>query len=65
MIFHVRLEHAEDGWIVAECPAFPGWVSQGKDASRRRWRISRGDNGLALGRGPKGRFDERREPVSQ
>jgi predicted RNase H-like HicB family nuclease len=31
MIFHVRLEHAEDGWIVAECPALPGCVSQGKD----------------------------------
>ena len=21
MVFHVTLEHAEDGWIVAECPA--------------------------------------------
>ena len=31
MIFHVVLEHAEDGWIVAECPALPGCVSQGKD----------------------------------
>lgn len=31
MIFHVRLERAEDGWIVAECPALPGCVSQGKD----------------------------------
>ena len=31
MIFHVILENAEDGWIVAECPAFPGCVSQGKD----------------------------------
>lgn len=31
MIFHVILEHAEDGWIVAECPALPGCVSQGKD----------------------------------
>ncbi|HUT03784.1 MAG TPA: type II toxin-antitoxin system HicB family antitoxin [bacterium] len=31
MIFHVRLEKAEDGWIVAECPALPGCVSQGKD----------------------------------
>jgi predicted RNase H-like HicB family nuclease len=25
------LEQAEDGWIVAECPALPGCVSQGKD----------------------------------
>lgn len=31
MIFHVILEKAEDGWIVAECPALPGCVSQGKD----------------------------------
>jgi predicted RNase H-like HicB family nuclease len=29
MIFHVVLEKAEDGWIVAECPALPGCVSQG------------------------------------
>jgi len=31
MIFHVTLEHAGDGWIVVECPALPGCVSQGKD----------------------------------
>ena len=31
MIFHVVPEKAEDGWIVAECPALPGCVSQGKD----------------------------------
>lgn len=31
MIFHVTLERAEDGWMVAECPALPGCVSQGKD----------------------------------
>ena len=31
MIFHVTLEQAEDGWIIAECPALPGCVSQGKD----------------------------------
>ncbi len=31
MIFHVSLEKAEDGWIVAQCPALPGCVSQGKD----------------------------------
>ena len=30
MIFHVVLEQAEDGWIVAECPALPGCVSQGE-----------------------------------
>lgn len=31
MVFHVTLTHAEDGWIVAECPALPGCVSQGKN----------------------------------
>jgi len=31
MIFHISLEKAEDGWIVAECPALPGCVSQGRD----------------------------------
>ncbi len=31
MLFHVTLEQAEDGWIVAEVPALPGCVSQGKD----------------------------------
>lgn len=31
MLFHVTLEQAEDGWIIAECPALPGCISQGKD----------------------------------
>ncbi len=31
MLFHVALSTAEDGWIVAECPALPGCVSQGRD----------------------------------
>ena len=31
MLFHVTLENSEDGWVVAECPALPGCVSQGKD----------------------------------
>ena len=31
MIFHVILEQEEDGWIVAECPALPGCISQGQD----------------------------------
>ncbi len=34
MIFHATLEQAEDGWVVAECPALPGCVSQGKDEQR-------------------------------
>ena len=33
MMFHVSLETDENGWIVAECPALPGCVSQGKDES--------------------------------
>ncbi len=31
MIFHVKVERAEDGWLVVECPALPGCVSQGRD----------------------------------
>jgi predicted RNase H-like HicB family nuclease len=31
MLFHVTLEKAEDDWIVVECPALPGCVSQGRD----------------------------------
>ena len=31
MIFHIRIEKAEDGWLVAECPALPGCISQGRD----------------------------------
>lgn len=31
MLFHVTLQAAEDGWIVAACPALPGCVSQGSD----------------------------------
>jgi predicted RNase H-like HicB family nuclease len=30
MLFNVVLEK-EDNWIIAECPALPGCVSQGKD----------------------------------
>jgi predicted RNase H-like HicB family nuclease len=31
MTFHVTLKTDEDGWIVVECPALPGCVSQGKN----------------------------------
>ena len=31
MTLHVTMETAEDGWIVVECPALPGCVSQGRD----------------------------------
>jgi predicted RNase H-like HicB family nuclease len=39
MLFHVTLEHANDGWIVAECPALPGCVSQGRDEKEARENI--------------------------
>lgn len=31
MMFHVTLERTDDGWVVVECPALPGCVSQGRD----------------------------------
>jgi predicted RNase H-like HicB family nuclease len=31
MVFHVTLEKDEEGWIVAEVPALPGCMSQGRD----------------------------------
>lgn len=32
MIFHVKLQKdSESDWFVAECPALPGCVSQGKN----------------------------------
>jgi predicted RNase H-like HicB family nuclease len=30
VLFHVTLDMAEDGWLVAEVPVLPGCVSQGK-----------------------------------
>jgi len=30
MLFNIILEK-EDDWIIAECPALPGCISQGKD----------------------------------
>ena len=31
MIFHVTMDTDEAGWVVAECPALPGCVSQARD----------------------------------
>ena len=31
MMLHVTMDTAEDGWVVVECPALPGCVSQGRD----------------------------------
>jgi len=30
MKMYITMQQDEDGWIVAECPAIPGCVSQGK-----------------------------------
>ena len=30
-MLHVTMQTAEDAWIVVECPALPGCVSQGRD----------------------------------
>lgn len=30
MLFHVKVSES-DGWVVVECPALPGCVSQGRD----------------------------------
>ncbi len=30
MKFLVTLEQGEDGWIIVECPALPGCMSQGR-----------------------------------
>jgi hypothetical protein len=54
MMFHVTLEQAEDGWLVAECPALPGCVSQGKDEREALENIKEAIYRLALGQGPKG-----------
>jgi len=34
MMFHVLLDRPEDGWFVAEAPAFPGCISQGKSEKK-------------------------------
>jgi predicted RNase H-like HicB family nuclease len=39
MFFHVMLEKSEDSWIVAEVPALPGCVSQGRDEKEARENI--------------------------
>lgn len=31
MLLHITISDEEDGWLVAECPALPGCVSQGRD----------------------------------
>ena len=31
MMFHITLEFDDSDWVVAECPALPGCISQGKN----------------------------------
>ncbi len=54
MMFHVVLHPEEDGWIVAECPALPGCVSQGKDEKEALVIFAR-QSEAGLGRRSKGR----------
>jgi predicted RNase H-like HicB family nuclease len=39
MCFAVTYAAAEDGWIVAEGPALPGCISQGRDEAEARTKI--------------------------
>ena len=59
MIFHVTIDHGEGGWIVLECPAFPGCALQGRDEKETlenikevidawRWAEDRKRGGCAL-----------------
>ncbi|MGH8509950.1 MAG: type II toxin-antitoxin system HicB family antitoxin, partial [Gammaproteobacteria bacterium] len=52
MLFHIVVEQAEDGWIVAECPALPGCVSQGKDEQEALENIKEAITAWLWGRGP-------------
>ena len=31
MVFHVTLDRSDAEWVVAQCPALPGCVSQGRN----------------------------------
>jgi predicted RNase H-like HicB family nuclease len=31
MLLHVTMEPVEDGWIMIQCPALPGCITQGRD----------------------------------
>ncbi len=42
--YHATITMAEDGWLVAECPALPGCVSQGKDEKEARENIKEAVN---------------------
>jgi hypothetical protein len=54
MMFHVVLHPEEDGWIVAECPALPGCISQGKDEKEALRKHPGSYHWLALGRRSEG-----------
>ena len=67
MIFHVTLDKAEDGWVVAECPALPGCVSQGRDEKEALENIKEAITGWLWAEDQKAAAslacDPRREPV--
>lgn len=50
MKFPVTLERGEDGYIVVECPALPGCVSQGKTEEEALANIKDAINGILKGR---------------
>jgi predicted RNase H-like HicB family nuclease len=53
MIFYIILKKEDDGWIVAECPALPGCVSQGKDEKEALDNIKEAIVAWFMGRRPK------------
>ena len=67
MMFHVTLDKAEDGWVVAECPALPGCVSQGRDEEEALKSIKEAITGWLWAEDQKAtellRCDPKHEPV--
>jgi predicted RNase H-like HicB family nuclease len=53
MMFHVVLHSEEEGWIVAECPALPGCVSQGRDEKQALANIREAITGWLWAEDPK------------
>ena len=52
MIFHVSIEKAEDGWIVKECRALPGCVSEGRGEKERTGEHQGSNDCVVMGRRP-------------
>ena len=65
MIFDEELEKAGDGWIVVECPALPGCVSQGKDEKEALENIKEAITAWLWAEDQKAAAAQLREPGSQ